>query len=171
MTMISMSLEKFMFGNEHWRSYRAVDEVDIYCDLLNVLQDRVDALETRGKDEEVTLRNVQAVLSSYAFEITLKSFWALDHPDDTVPPTHDVLKIFNGLDEQTVQALQRLNWTREPMRHCPTPFQTNRYSMETSTRNITIYPSRSLRQLTQLLRDRLDEPTDSKIRRLLWPDR
>ena len=61
--MTRISLEQFMFGNRHWRSYRAVDEIEVYCDLLENLQDRIDSLETRGKDEEVTLRNVQAVIS------------------------------------------------------------------------------------------------------------
>ena len=78
MTIISVSFERFAFGNEHWRSYRAMDEIEIYCDLLENLQDRIDSLETRGKDEEVTLCNVQAVISSYAFEIAMKSLWALE---------------------------------------------------------------------------------------------
>ena len=85
-----ISVEQFMFGNRHWRSYRAVDEIEVYCDLLENLQDRIDSLETPGKDEEVTLSNVQAVISSYAFEIAMKSLWALDNsyklfPTDDLP--------------------------------------------------------------------------------------
>ena len=63
---------RVLFGNEHWRSYRAIDEVEVYCELLEDLQGKIDSLEIRGKDEEVTLINIQAVLSSYAFEIALK---------------------------------------------------------------------------------------------------
>ena len=43
--MTRISLEQFMFGNRHWRSYRAVDEIEVYCDLLENLQDRIDSLE------------------------------------------------------------------------------------------------------------------------------
>ena len=55
MPTISMPIERFLFGNEHWRSYRAIDEIEIYCDLLEILQDRVDSLETTGKDQEAAL--------------------------------------------------------------------------------------------------------------------
>ena len=55
MSTISLPIERFFFGNEHWRSNRAVDEIAVYCDLLNHLQDRIDTLETRCRDEEVTL--------------------------------------------------------------------------------------------------------------------
>ena len=44
MTIISVSFERFAFGNEHWRAYRAMDEIEIYCDLLENLQDRIDSL-------------------------------------------------------------------------------------------------------------------------------
>ena len=58
MTWISMSLDKFMLVHEYWRSYRAADEIEVYCDVLMFLQNRIESLETRGKDEEVTLINV-----------------------------------------------------------------------------------------------------------------
>ena len=38
MPTISMPIERLLFGNEHWRSYRAIDEVEVYCDLLEDLQ-------------------------------------------------------------------------------------------------------------------------------------
>ena len=101
MSTISMPIERFLFGNEHWRSYRAINEIEIYCDILENLQNRIDSLETRYKDEEVTLTNVQAVISSYAFEIAMKSLWALDNPADPVPHTHCLPTIFDGLKEET----------------------------------------------------------------------
>ena len=86
MPIESMPIERFLFGNEHWRSFRAIDELEVYCDLLDSLQARIESLDIRGKDEEVTLINVQAVLSSYAVEIAMKSLWALDNPAKRVPP-------------------------------------------------------------------------------------
>ena len=96
MTAISIPLERFFFGNEHWDSDLAIDEINIYCELLEHLQDKIDSLGTRGKDEELTLLNVQAVISSYAFEIAMKSLWALDNPDKTVPQKHNLVAIWGG---------------------------------------------------------------------------
>ena len=106
MATISIPMERFLFGNEQWRSYRAINEVEIYCDLLKNLQDRIDSLVTRGKDEEVTLTNVQAVISSYAIEIAMKSLWALDNPAECVPHKHNLVIIFDGLQEDTVRSLK-----------------------------------------------------------------
>ena len=164
MSFVEMPLERLLCGNEHWRSSNAIDEIEIYCDLLDNLQDRIDSLETRGKDEEVALHNVQAVVSSYAFEIAMKSFWALDNPDKPVPHEHNLLISFDGLREDTVESLKQLRLTRELLERCPKPFYTNRYSMETDrysmedgNRHFTVYPTRLLRPLLQLLRDKLKE--------------
>ena len=81
----SISFDRLLFGNEYWSSGDAIDEIEIYCELLDHLQDKIDALEIPGKGEEVTLINVQAVLSGYAIEIAMKSLWALDHPDGSIP--------------------------------------------------------------------------------------
>ena len=108
MSFVEIPLERLLSGNEHWRSSGAIDEIEIYCDLLDNLQDRIDSLETRGKDEEVALHNVQAVVSSYAFEIAMKSFWALDNSDKPVPHEHNLLISFDGLREDTVESLKQL---------------------------------------------------------------
>ena len=150
----SMPIERFLFGNEHWRSYRAIDEMEVYCDLLEDLQDRIDSLETRDKDEEVTLTNVQAVISSYAVEIGMKSLWALDNPTECVPHKHNLAIIFDGLKEETVKFLERLQLTRAELETSPTPFVSNRYSMESRDRGIAVYQTPFLRLLTQLLRRR-----------------
>ena len=170
MTTISIPIERFMFGNEHWRSHRAMDEIEVYCDLLENLQDRIDSLETRGKDEEVTLCNVQAVISSYAFEIAMKSLWALDNPDRCVPHKHDLLIFFDELEEETVKALRLLHVTREVLEVWPKPFLSNRYSMEFRDRDISIFPSRTLRPLVQLLRDKVEESRKSLLKPLRSSD-
>lgn len=113
MLTVSMPIERFLFGNEHWRSYRAMDEVEIYCDLLEDLQGRIHSLETRGKDAEGTLTNAQAVISSYAFKIALKSLWALDNPANAVPHTHRLPTIFDGPNDETVTSFKRLQLTRQ----------------------------------------------------------
>ena len=157
MSFISIPIDRLLFGNEYWRSYRAIDEVEVYCNVLENLQDEVDSLETRGKDEEVTLINVQAVISSYAFEVAIKSLWALDNSSALVPHKHDLLLFFDGLKEETVKSLEQLHLTRKILEYCPKPFFSNRYSMENSNRVITVYPTRLLRPLVQLLKDKLEE--------------
>ncbi len=153
----AIPIERFLFGNEHWRSHRAIDEIEVYCDLLDGLQERVDGLQTRGKDEEVTLTNVKAVISSYSFEIGVKSLWALDHPSDSVPITHDLLALYNGLSEETVDSLNRLHMTKEAFVDWRIPFISNRYSMESGEREISVYQTEFLRSLAHLLKDKLEE--------------
>ena len=112
MPTISVPIERFLFGNENWRSYRAADEIGVYCDLLDILQTRIDSLQTRGKDEEVTLVNVQAVISSYAVEIAMKSLWALDNSPATPPrgrDGHDLLIILDGLKKRLSIRLANFN--------------------------------------------------------------
>ncbi len=160
----TIPFERFLFGNENWRSHRAICEMEIYCDLLENLQDRIDSLETRGKDEEVALTNVQAVISSYAFEIALKSFWALDNPAECVPHSHEVTSIFDELKEETKKSLKQFQLTEEVVDYSPKPFQTNRYSMECGDRHITVYPSQFLRPLVQELRDKLKASREAVLK-------
>ena len=161
MTTTSIPLAWLFWGNEHWRSYRAINEIEIYCDLLDNLQDRIDSLETRGEEDEVTLRNVQAVISSYAFEIAMKSLWALDRPADSVPYKHDLLFFFDGLIDETVESLKRLQVTREGIEEWPKPFAKNRYSMENADREFTVYPSRMLRPLIELIGEKVEESREA----------
>ena len=172
MSFIEIPLARLLFGNEHWGSYSAIDEIEIYCDLLDNLQDRVDSLETRGKDEEGALINAKTVISSYAFEIAMKSFWALDNSDKPVPHKHDLLILFDALREDTVESLKQLHLTRAVLEMCPEPFDSNRYlmevdsrhSMEDGSRHLTAYPPRFLRPLLQLLRDKLEESTEALLK-------
>ena len=112
MTYMKIPFERFLLGHDYWRSYRAINEIEVYCNLLEHLEERIDALETRGQDEEVTLINVQAVISSYPIEIAMKSLWALDQPDKSVPHTHNLVKIFGGLKDETKKSLAGLQLTR-----------------------------------------------------------
>ena len=164
MPFIEIPVERLVFGNEHWRSSHAIDEIEVYCDLLENLQDRVDSLETCGKDEEATLVHAKAVISSYAFEIAMKSLWALENSAKPVPHTHDLSAIFNELKEDTTKSLERLYMTGEVLRNCPAPFYSNRYSMEGSSRDITVYRTRFLRSLVQLLRDKLEESRETLLK-------
>ncbi len=173
MSFIEFSFERFMFGNEHWGSPCAADEVKIYCDLLESLQDSIEALETRGKDEEATLTNVQAVMSSYALEIAMKSLLALDNPEKSVPHKPDLLIISDGLTEETRNSLDRLELTRKVLEVCPEPFYSNRYSMEyddtrddegNKGRRYVVYRASLLRSLVQLISDKLEEPRKALLK-------
>ena len=166
MPIISIPIERLIHGNQHWRSYHAVDEIEIYCDLLENLQDTIESLETRGKDEEGALINVRTVISSYAFEIAMKSLWALDNSAKPVRHTHNLLTIFGELKEDTIKSLERLHLTTEVLENCPEPFFSNRYSMEVkgSDKDITVYTPPFLRSLIQLLNDKLEESRESILK-------
>ena len=163
----SFSLEQFMHGHDYWRSHRAISEIEIYCVLLESVQDRIDSLETHGEYQEAALRNVQAVLSSYALEVAMKSFWALDHPTERVPHTHKLPRIFggykskkeeyDGLKEETKKSLAQYDLVSELFDRFPEPFYTNRYSMEGSGREIVRYPVDFLRSLNVALKEKLEE--------------
>ena len=155
----SYSLEHFVHGHDYWRSHRAISEIEIYCVLLENVQDMIDSLETRGREEAAALRNVQAVMSSYALEVALKSFRALDHPTKHVPPTHNLPRIFRGLKEETKKSLAQYNLVSELFDRFPEPFYTNRYSMEGSGRDIVTYPVDFLRSLNVALKEKLEEST------------
>ena len=167
MPTISIPIERFLFGNEHWRSQRAIDEIKIYCDLLEFLQDRLDCLVTRGKSEEVTLTNAQAVISSYAVEIGLKSLWALDNPANEVPKTHNLAKLYQELKPETVEGLCGLGLTHDEIQESSSPFVTNRYSMEERCRDIVVFRTEFLELLAQLVQSRLEESRKALFR----PDR
>ena len=153
----SIPTERLLLGNENWLSYIAVNEIEVYCDLLDCLQDKIDTLETRGKDEEIALANAQAVISSYAFEIAMKSLWALDNSPKKVPKTHDLLKIFKRLRADTAEDLSRLELCKNMLKEWPKPFLANRYSMECASREFTVYHPGFLRSLAYLLRDKLEQ--------------
>ena len=123
-------------------------------------------METRGRDEEVALLNVQAVINSYAIEIALKSFWALDHPGEPVRRTHNFLKIFDGLKDETKKSLGGLQLTRQELENTPELFISNRYSMERDRRVVILYRPLLLRKLAQILRDTLED-MDEEIRKAL----
>ena len=161
MTDGSIPFERLVFGHDEWRSHRAINEIEIYCELMEYLEGRIDVLATPGAAEELTLRNVQTVISSYAIEIAMKSFWALDHPDESVPHIHNLVKIFDGLKDETVKSLAGLQLTRKVLQDKPTPFTSNRYSMEHGSRDISVYPAPFLRDVTQLLSDKLRESKES----------
>ena len=157
MTATSMSLEKLFFVNEDWHSTYAIDEIEIYCGLLEHLQKKIDSLERGARNQKSALINVQSVTSSYALELAMKSLWALDNPDKQVPHTHNLVEIFNGLKAETVKALERYELSLEGLKKTPEPFSSNRYSMESGRveGRITVYKTPFLRALTQLLRDKL----------------
>ena len=56
-----------------------------------------------------------------------------------------------------MKSLKQLQLTREVIGNGPEPFVSNRYSMESSSSVVTVYPTRLLRPLIQMLRDKLEE--------------
>lgn len=46
------------------------------------------------------------VLLAFAMELALKAWWAKENKDSDVPKTHDLLKLFDGLNEDTRTRLE-----------------------------------------------------------------
>ena len=127
---ISIPFDQLVFGNPHWDAPQAIDEIMVYSDLIAHLDRQRESLNTRHENEEVTLINVQSVLMAYALEIAMKSLWAMDNPVDCMCHTHDLLYFYKGLQSDTVTSLQDLGLTEDRLKGYPSPFVTNRYSME-----------------------------------------
>ena len=157
MSDISIPISRLVFGNEHWRSHRAIDEMEVYCELVGELYEKANSLETRGKDKEMALVNAAAVISSYAFEIGMKSLWALDNSSKPVPHKHNLLFFFNGLKAETKESLKQLGLTRDEIKKSPEPFLRNRYSMEEGSRTVFVSQPQFLRSLSKLLQKKLEK--------------
>ena len=93
-------------------------------------------------------------------KIAMKSLlWALDHPNKEVPHTHNLVTIFDELKETTVKSLMQLHLTQKGLNESPSPFYSNRYSMEHSVRDISVYEAEFLRLLAKLLEEKLNQTT------------
>ena len=46
------------------------------------------------------------VLLTFAMELALKAWWAKENKDSDIPKTHDLLKLFDGLNEDTRTRLE-----------------------------------------------------------------
>lgn len=165
---ISIPFDQLVFGNPHWDAPQAIDEIMVYSDLIAHLDRQRESLNTRHENEEVTLINVQSVLMAYALEIAMKSLWAMDNPVDCMCHTHDLLYFYKGLQSDTVTSLQDLGLTEDRLKGYPSPFVTNRYSMEYEVpeqyeKPKVIVKASFLKQLGNLLRETL-----KKRREDLW---
>ena len=49
------------------------------------------------------------VLLTFAMELALKAWWARENKDSDIPKTHDLLKLFDGLNEDTRTSLESAN--------------------------------------------------------------
>ena len=46
------------------------------------------------------------ILLAFAMELALKAWWAKENKDNDIPKTHDLLKLFDGLNEETRTRLE-----------------------------------------------------------------
>ena len=159
---VSVPFDQLVFGNPHWDTLLAIDEIMVYSDLIDHLGRQIELLNIRHENEEVTLINVQSVLMAYALEIALKSLWAMDNPDKCMRHTHNLLYFHKGLQSDSVASLQALGLTEDSLKRFPRPFETNRYSMEFKRpeeyekEKVRVKTS-FLRQFGELLRETLNK--------------
>ena len=139
----------------NWGVVYAIDEIEAYSDLLDDWHKEQNSAEI-SKNKRTGLISTQAIMSSYALEIAIKSFVALDNPDKGIPTTHNLLKLYDELEDDTKELLKQVEITRQKLKDNPEPFVSNRYSMEIDNHcRWVVYSTRQLRGLASLLRDRL----------------
>ena len=162
---ISIPFDQVVFGNPHWNTPLAIDEIMVYSDLITHLDRQRELLNIHHENEEVALFNVQSVLMAYALEIAIKSLWAMDNPDKRMCHTHNLLCFYKSLQFDTVTSLQDIGLTEDSLKTLkkfPRPFETNRYSMEYETpeqyekKPVRVKAS-FLKQLGKLLRETLEK--------------
>jgi hypothetical protein len=151
-------------GNEHWQVMWAMEEIEVYCGLLDHIDRQIATLDDPRGTDATTLRKAQALLSSYAFEIGMKSIWALDHPGDEVPKHHNLLKAYDDLSPETIIRLEALEFPRSVLTEYSEPFVENRYSMEPARTVFCIYTAVALRGLVGLLCERLEEVRRAQLK-------
>ena len=159
---ISIPFDQVVFGNPHWDTPLAIDEIMVYSDLITHLDRQRELLNIHHENEEVALINVQSVLMAYALEIAIKSLWAMDNPGKCMRHTHNLLCFYKGLQSDTVTSLQDLGLTEDLLKKFPRPFETNRYSMEYKTpekyeKELVRVKASFLKQLGKLLREMLEK--------------
>ena len=166
--------------NESWSTTNAIEQIEVYCEVLEHLE---MSDKSNSKSDRYARLNVRAVNSSYAFEIAMKSFWALDNPENEMTRTHKLLKIINGLREDTLESLKQIGVTRESICNgLKEPFIFNRYSMERreieSCDSITSYSplmfcapytSQFLRDVNETLKKMLAKRRDEVLDELRIP--
>ncbi len=148
--------------NENWSTTNAIEQIEVYCEVLEHLE---ISDKSSSKDDRHARFNVRAVNSSYAFEIAMKSFWALDNPEDKMIYTHKLLEILNGLRKDTLESLKQIGVTRKSIfRDLKEPFVFNRYSMEGSgIKFCAPYTSQFLRDVNETLKKMLAKRVDEVL--------
>ena len=162
--LVGTPMTRILFGHDYWRSERAANEIDEYVKLLGKLDDEMDNIvSTSGhnvlsRQQEVAIipkMTAYAVISGYALEIGIKSVWALEHPNEKVQRTHKLLGFYDQLTPSTKKTLRDMRLTRGELENCPNPFEANRYSMETGTKELTLHDPKFLKSLSLLIRSKL----------------
>ena len=112
----------------NWNVLAAIDEIEAYSDLLDGWEKETDSGGI-SNNKRVGLISAQAIMSSYAFEIAIKSFFELDNPDRGVPATHNLVTLYDELNDDTKKLLKQVKITGQNLKDDPEPFLSNRYSM------------------------------------------
>ena len=143
-------LTRFVHISESWETVNAINQMDVHCELVEFLEYKIN---TSSGSKKASYCDAAALISSYSFEIAMKSFWALDNPHHNVPRTHKLTKLLKGLNKDTKKELESIGINSKFLQKLPAPFIFNRYSMEKDKGVIIVtYPSRHLQTLIVTLR-------------------
>ena len=153
--------------NGNWSTTNAMEQIEAFCEVLESLE---ISDKSSSKDDRYARLNVRAVNSSYAFEIAMKSFWALDNPRDKVIHTHKLPEILRGLKKDTLESLEQIGVTPKSIfMGLREPFVFNRYLMEgPGIKPGATYTSQFLRDVKRVLKETLTKRVDEVMDGLAW---
>lgn len=112
-----------------WNVFVAINEVQAFSDLIDEWGEETGRREG-CKQRRSGLISTQAIMSSYAFEIAIKTLVWIDNPHEGVEATHDLLKLYRELKEDTKARLEKIGVTYQSLSKDHSPFVKNRYPME-----------------------------------------
>lgn len=107
--------------NPHWNVHRSLEMLQGLQStamlLIREMDKHITQRDSVGERRSDMLGNAVAavVLTSYTTEVALKTTHALNHPERTPPSGHNLLNLYDALDEGTQSNAQELLHTLSPL--------------------------------------------------------
>ena len=112
-----------------WNVFIAIDEIESFADLIDEWEKETNGMEG-CKQRRSGLISTQAIMSSYAFEVAIKTLVWMDNPYKGVAAIHDLPELYKELKEDTKAGLEQIGITYQELKRNPMPVVSSRYLME-----------------------------------------
>ena len=112
-----------------WNVFIAIDEIESFADLINEWEKEISEID-RCNQKRFGLIDTQEIISSYAFEVAIKTLVWMDNPYKGFAPIHNLPELYKELKEDTKAGLEQIGITHQELKKNPMPVTSSRYSME-----------------------------------------